>query len=421
MKRILSIILSFVLLLQPIAFAYSPSTRGEPVNASNRGKSYVTNEIDYSFFRIPRKSKEKVFQEEKCEYYKASVQYWAKGATSQPLNPFMYVNLQESRIHEIRCSNYKEYGVKRAEAWDTYERAYWNEDGEYWQLSPTELYDKYEEVTKDISHLWNVNPEYVKSKREDVIGKVVVSIIVTIIAIKVGAVIAPMLAEMGFATSAQMASVLPFEAKGIISPLRFAIQSARLRFWADLGITMAYMAMEGVFVESAFEVYTNLTEELQLTLQEHVNASYALKTRNLLSEINGSQLPEQDKKEIEENAEEIYSLNQELKEKVQEALKEQGWKDDDMKYLLVHRESVVTLYALEYIRAEMSDLSDPHRYREAAMDIAQVYFSNNLTNLHEARKEVYLLAKAAYDNRQAIKEKQAEAISRILIQQAFLD
>ncbi len=414
MKRLVSILLSLLLLNQSVL-----------VYAEGGGISRVYKP-DMSFFDIPRLPKAKV--KKQCELVFMELEECRK-------NVPIYKNINNvfdkmkiafclekygtdffENPHD-ECTVYDKYGVTRAKAWEAYERAYWGEEGKYWQMSPAELDKKYEEVSKDIGILWNLNPEYRKKRKEEVFTKIIIATIVVIVAIKVGAVMAPMLAEMGFSMSAQAAAVLPFESKEIILPLRFVIQSASTRFWVDLGITMAYMAMDGIFVESAFSVMNDLNEELQ----GHVNTGYAIETRNLLSEINGSKLSERDKKEIEEKAEEIFSLNQELKRIVKKALREQGWKDDTMEHKLVHRESIVTLYALEYIRAEMADLSDPHRYREAAMDIAQVYFSGSLTNLHEDRKEVYLLAKEAYDARQAIEQKRYKEHIERVIDLTFLD
>ena len=309
---------------------------------------------------------------------------------------------------------YEKHGVNRAEAWHAYERAYNEEEGEYWAMSPVELYNKYEQVAKDIAILWDINPEYKAKKREDVANKLLTAAIVTFIALAAGELLAPMLESMGFSMMAQMSSLTLVRTKGLVTPLRFAIQRADVRFLLDLAFAGGYMYMDTMFVESAYSALNDLTEELQEYIQEHVNAAYYVDMHNLLLKALKSNLTEEVKKELKKNKDEVYNLNQQLRAKVKEALK-QGWGEDTM----LKREAVVTLYALEYIRAEMADKSDFHRYREAGLDLAQIYQGKKLyedkengegekkkkgglVNLHKNRNEVYRVAKDAYEIRQAI-------------------
>ena len=413
MKRILSLILSCILLLQPTVFAYSPSTGGgTTLDASASDKTKLSGQIDTSFFSIPRLSQDDV--EKSCKKDLGDLQLCQE--TFKDINVLSERNVGmlwwcestfgkdfKNNPRDI-CHMYKKHGVNRGAAWDAYEKASdpWEREGEYWQLSPSEIYDKYEQVSKDIAVLWDINPEYVQLKKQDRLNKVAMGIVVAIIAYEAGIILAPVLEGMGFPMSAQIASIVPFEARGIVSPLKFAIQAARTRFWVDLGITLSYMAMDTVFVESAFHVLSKLTEELQSEIQYNLDTGYTVETRNLLVEIvnNASQTAAN-----QQEQEEIYRLNQELKEEVKKSIKTSDWSSCSTGK---KREAIVTLYALEYIRSEMADISDAFRYREAAIDLAQVYFSGDLTDLHTDRLEVYNIAKKAYDARKEIERKKIE-------------
>ena len=91
-------------------------------------------------------------------------------------------------------------------------------------------------------------------------------------------------------------------------------------------------------------------------------------------------------------------------------MEEEGWGSDK----LVHRDAVVTLYALEYIRSEMADMSDFLRYREAAIDLAQIYFSGDLTNLYEDRLELFNMLDEARETALEETAKRAEKVQEQL-------
>ena len=358
MKRLISILLSLLLLNQSV-LVYA---QGRDVSADNQP--------DLSFFSIPRLPKAEVNRQ--CQF----------------------------RFMRDVCAEYRKFGVKRSEAWEAYDTAYWSQQGAYWKLSPSQLYDKYEAVSKDIAHLWEINPEYIDMKRGERITKIIIAWDITVIAVLAGTVIAPILEGAGLHMAAQVSSLLPNTAgvggaiagKSIRMILRGILQKmATGIFWADVGVSLAYMVVDTLFVEGAFYLFRQTATELE-ALQGDINIEYAMKSRGLLQEIIGANLSEADQKELEKNKDEIYNLNQELKRSVKKALEEQGWGENK----LVQREAVVTLYALEYIRAEMADMSDSLRYREAAIDISQVYFSGDLTNLYEDRLELFNMLSDAY-------------------------
>ncbi len=412
MKSILSTFLSFILLLQPTVFAYSTSTESTLFDASNRERTTVAAKVDTSFFQIPRLPEEEVKKSCKKDLKKL---HWCQetfkdieNLSEGNVGLFSWCSAKFGKDFKNTprdmCDMYEKHGVNRASAWDAYIKAKNSNEtvSGYWKLSPAELYDKYEKVAKDIAILWDINPEYKANKREDISNKILVALIVTLIAYQAGIIAAPVLEGAGFPMSAQIASLLPFE--------RGFIQVARTHFWADLGITMAYMAMDGIFLESTFNVLNGLTEELQTSIQNHVDTGYAVKTRDLLAEI---ATPIQES----QNAEETYRLNQKLKEELKKSLKTSDWGSDPM----IKREAIVTLYALEYIRAEMADMSDSFRYRQAAIDIAQIYFSDELTNLHEDRNEVYRVAEGAYNARQKIRKQKLQETADSIIRTALVD
>ena len=338
MKRLISIFISLLLVNQSV-MVYAQV-----------GSSRTDNKPDISFFGIPRLPKSEVQRQCKPKF-----------------------------MREV-CSQHYKYGVNRLEAWNAYYEASNAHVGEYWKLSPSKLYDKYDEVAKDIAYLWDINPEYIDMKRGEKITNFIVTWDIMVIALLAGTVIAPVLDGAGFKTAAQFSSLLPYKTEGFVSPLSYMIKSARTRFWADLGISMAYMAAETILIESAFTFVNQTAKELE-TLQEGVNSDHAVKSLNLLQGIINPNLTEEEQKELINNKDEIYNLKKELKETLKQAMEKQGWGDDTM----VHTDAVVTLYALEYIRTEMADISDALRYREAVVDIAQIYSSGEVTDLDEDR------------------------------------
>ena len=83
---------------------------------------------------------------------------------------------------------------------------------------------------------------------------------------------------------------------------------------------------------------------------------------------------------MDKNKDDIYALKEELEQALKTALDKQGWQDDTEEGYLKHIEAVVTLHALQFIRAEMADLTDPLRYKVAANDFAQVFYSEDSSN-----------------------------------------
>ena len=388
MRRIISLVLSLLLISQSaLVYAQAPSS----VQQKERP--------NLEFFSIPRLPASEI--EEQCRF----------------------------RFNRKVCEQYNLYGVDRQKAWDQYEYAFDNyKNTKYWAMSPSELYEEYEKVATDIGYLWSINPEYIDLKRGETITKIIIVWDITVIAVLAGTVIAPILEAHGFHLAAQISSVLPVETAGggavagktivgrIINSLIRAIKALRTgHAWADLGISLAYMAVDTLFVEGAFYMYRATFSELA-TLQDFTNLAYAVQSRELLSEILDPKLSEEDQEELKKNEKEIHKLHKELKEALKQALEEEGWGEDP----LIHRETVVTLYALEYIRAEMADMSDSMRYREAAVDTAQIYFSKNeLTNLIDDRYALWHAIEEAYyskleESRERAKEIQERLDSSVL-------
>lgn len=361
MRKIISLILSLLLLNQSVLVYAQGLT-----SMSNENKR-----PNIEFFSIPRLSEVEIAKQ--CQF----------------------------KFNRKICEQYYKYGIDRQKAWNVYDRAFWNNQGEYWQLSPSELYDKYEQVAEGIGLLWTINPEYIDMKRGERISKIIIAWDITVIALLAGTVVAPILEAHGFHMAAQIAALVPNTSavggaigeRSIRAILKTLLEKLTTgHFWADLGLSFAYMIVDGLFVEGAFYMFRQTAKELD-SLQETVNSQYAVKHRNLLNEIINPDLTKEEKEELENNQKEIYNLKTEVKEALKQALEKGGWGDDPY----IHREAVITLYALEYIRAEMADVSDSHRYREASVDIAQVYFSGELTQLIEDRYELWKEINDAYN------------------------
>ncbi len=406
MRKIISLVLSLLLVSQS-ALIYA---QGAPSAGNIDYSIYKDMMIDGSFYNIPRSSRMMVDsecagdmeQKRLCDEFIATHNptLCADPACARKYIKCTKVYGAYNHNPESICLQYYKYGVDRAQAWHAYVRAKWEEDGAYYNLSPIEIYEKYEQVVKDIAHLWNINPEYVKAKRDKNIIRVVTTIGILVVAIYVGQNLAPLLQSQGLNMTAHVASVLPLEtaagaakSSGILIRIISVLKTGR--FWADLGLSLVYMYMDVMFADSTFAVMFDLYDGLY-SMQSHVNVDLALHYRDLLAEI---VLPVREmsnkKNEIEAKiieGEEVAGLSQELKEEVKKSIETHGWGDNEK----VQKEAVVTLYALEYIRAEMADMSDPERYREAAVDVAQIYFSGNQTNLDPEREKIFFLVAEAH-------------------------
>ena len=457
MRNILSIILSFILFLQPLAFAGSEFD--DASYARGRRKKKVAEYSDTSFFSVPRLSAQDIEEQcsgsinkmQKCD---GLINAWKTLADqNNPLGIYLYQNCHnnygsDGGTPKNACVQNHKYGVNRASAWDAYVQAKnpWKREGEYWQLTPAELYYKYEQVAKDMAVLWDINPEYKEARRQDKFRRWTTGIIVGIIAFKIGTIVAPILAAEGFPMGAKMISLTAFRAEELISPLKFLISDANKRFLVDLGLLFSFINMDRILVDSAFFVMFKLTEELQVELQNNLDTGYTIEVRNLLLEIIDPLSKVGDTPVSAAQEQGILTFNQEFTDEIKEALQEQTWTEDTSKGRKKHREAVATLYALEYIRAEMADLTEPYmyRYREAAIDIAQVYFGKELykdeenqadeeneeeentedeekkiTDLNTDRYAVYLKAKNAHDARLLLEKQRREDQARTLIEGAL--
>ncbi len=427
MRKIISLVLSLLLVSQS-ALVYA---QGAPSAGNIDYSIYKDMMIDGSFYNIPRSSRMMVDsecagdmeQKRLCDEFIAT---YNPTLCADPACARKYIKCTKvygayNHNPESICLQYYKYGVDRAKAWDAYRLSIKNEEGEYYNLSPSEIYDKYEQVAKDIAHLWNINPEYVEEKRDEKIIAIVTGIGILSVAVYAGLVVSPILQKAGLGMSAQIASVLPLKAAesggGILGFLRSlvgAFRTGKFLAWADLGLSVGWIITDTVFVGSTYEVVFDLYEGLY-SMQDHVDTDLAVRSRNLLAEIIKTvSKVEEEYREIQElkqekNAEEIAALKLELREEIEKALQERDWGNHSW----AQTEAVVTLYALEYIRAEMADMSDPERYREAAIDLVQLYFSpGEMTDLERNRAELFFLAAEA--RAAAAKNKKYEVQQKIL-------
>ena len=317
------------------------------------------------------------------------------------------------------CDSYYKWGTKQQAKWKAYDSAYWNPEGStYWKLSASELYARYEQVSKDIGYLWSINPEYKDMKLGNAISKIILAWDITVVAVLAGTVIGPALTARGFTMAGRTASLLPTGSAQVATRvgIRQGLKNLILRmqggkFWADLGITFGLMVADGMFVEGAFSMFDKTSKELGLALQEKETLKLAVKSRNLLYEIMNPKLTKEQRSEFENNKKDIYKLKSELKTALKAALDKQGWKDSTDVGYLTHREAVVTLHALELIRAEMADMTDKLRYRKAAIDLAQVYLSEDLVNLPD-RQELSETLNFAFAKSEATRKKHQQELLR---------
>ncbi len=313
------------------------------------------------------------------------------------------------------CSYHKQYASQKKNAWERYDAANWNpERVEYWQLSPAELFDKYENVTQDIGYLWNKNPEYVDGKIKSFIRKWAISVNVTAAALIGGYVVGGVLAGAGFRVAGNMASIVPVGSAVVHNGVRMSVQSAlhalatnilRGKFWAETGLTMLVLVGDGLMVEGAFYTFYTLDTELSEPLAENNTMKSAIKARELIHEITNPPLSGGQKADLaksEDKGKQNKELFKQLRQAVEKQFEQGGWGSDEDTAFMAHREAVVMLYALEYLRAEMSDLRDGLRFRRAAVDLAQIYFGSDITELYD-RAELNDMLKQAMD---AQKEKE---------------
>lgn len=325
------------------------------------------------------------------------------------------------------CSFYRKYAGLKTKQWQLYEQAFWSvEDTPYWKLSPTELFDIYQKVSSDIAYLWSTDPEYEGAKTRATLRKVAIAENVLAMALMGGYAAGSVLIKAGFTMSGNMASLVPIGSSVVRNGVRFSLQSALRyitsnivsgKFWADIGLTMLVMVGDALMAEGAFYTFYTLDEELTGALSANQTIDGALKVRNLVHEIVNPNLSAQTQKALatsQQAAEPNKQLIKELRQAVENQFQNNKWGSDEDIAFMTHYESVVTLYALEYLRAELSDLKDGLRYRKAAIDLAGIYFSDNLTQLME-RQELTAMLKQAIDIQKEEERKKTKEAMQSLI------
>lgn len=310
-----------------------------------------------------------------------------------------------------QCNFHQKYSDQKHTTWDLYKQAYWSvEYTPYWKLESQELFMKYQEVSDDIAYLWSLDPEYEDAKIKASLKKTAISVNVLLVALIGGYAVGGVLHSAGFVVSGNTASLLPIGTSVVQNGVQFSLQSALQyitshiasgKFWADIGLTMLVLVGDALMVEGAFYTLYTLDEELTGVLRKSKSIEGAVKVRNLIHEIVNPPLSEKVQKSLEKSHQELKQnkkLINDLRQAVQKQFEENKWGIDENTAFLTHYESVVTLYALEHIRAELSDLKDGLRFRKAAVDLAGIYFSDSLTELMD-RQELTNLLKLAIDTK----------------------
>ena len=425
MKRLMSIILSLILASQSVL-----------VYAQAGGTSAIDDK-DYSFFGIPRDTREYVETKSDCKFNFKSRRYCekfiAKGAENFDYYKVVMAKLVNcSAIYGVKgkkkpdiykgdhpmdkCVLYERYGTKREQAWQAYLDAK-QLRGEYWKLSPAELYKKYDDVAQDIKHLWNENPDYKAHKASNFMDNMIVTAIIIVILVNTGDILGPKLAEKGLNISAGFSSFKPLETvkratkvlstadKGLVLNALGAVKGAVTSgiFWADIGVTVAYLFTDIVFTLGAFYAMQSLSDDFK-SLREDVTYLDNVKRRNLLVETVDFIKAEQEKaiqnSDDKKTDEDIVAENKALKEEVIKSLEGADWGQTRQQVI---DNAVFDLYALEYLRAEMADLSDYHRYREAVIDFMSIYFPDKMENIEKLKKRHLIIRleedrKSLYDD-----------------------
>lgn len=295
------------------------------------------------------------------------------------------------------CEAYARWGKHKQAAWDMYyNAAFETTTSPLWNQPASSLYVRYKQVAQDIHDLWNINPRYKDARAARFAGIILVTELIVTTAYIGGELIAPALEAGGYTMSAGVARMVPNTARAMrtagktartlsMASVKKGVRSLITRmkggkFWGDLGLTMGVMVADGMLTEGAFWVFEGLVADETAYLSSVKTDKLALKTRDLLREITNVPLTKQQQEELEKNKDDIYALKEELEQALKTALDKQGWQDDTEEGYLKHIEAVVTLHALQFIRAEMADLTDPLRYKVAANDFAQVFYSEDSSN-----------------------------------------
>ena len=315
------------------------------------------------------------------------------------------------------CDAYLRWGRKAAQTWQDYNSfAFAPEMSPLWNKSASELYTRYKQVAADIHRLWNANPRYKEAKAARFAGIVLVTGLVVSTAYVGGELVAPFLEAGGFTIAATTARIVPNTARAVRAAAKGRISAAYIKeglrklatrvktgkFWGDVGLTIGVMAADGMLNQGAFYVFESLAEEQTAYLTEVKTNKVALKTRNLLQEITNVKLTPAQQEDLEKNKDDIYALKKELEDSFKAALDKQGWGGELGDAM--HREAVVTLYALEFIRAEMANLNDPFRYEMAAEDFAMIFYGEQQSHMLALESDE---RPARRQNHKAIKEHKA--------------
>lgn len=304
---------------------------------------------------------------------------------------------------------YARYAPQKEALWSYYIKA--NdaqiEDVPYFDLTPEQLFDQYEEAAKDIAFLWKQDPEYKLGKMLQVVRSIAAAIVTLICSEIMAGLVASAAVDAGAVRTFRVANGMRITQSAV--PIGSELQLALLNTARASGVTArtardtigSFLAMSALMVtdmaifEEAEQALVRPQKQIQMlfltgediisTMKSPDAAAQKMRVRQRKRALQQVwERMQQEKRNsildllFRDNRYTMATLRQVIREQYQG-----GWGDDPDEAIEVQNEVIAAVYALEYIRAEMSDLKDAFRYRKAAKNLVLMYTTNDFTELYD--------------------------------------
>ena len=352
-----------------------------------------------------------------------------------------YCSCENNRYYEHsfanrqrKCQLYCDYAQEKETLWQYYEAAdsAQIENTPYYSLTPIELFDKDEEAAQDIAFLWGQDPEYKRARGNETAQLIAIAAATFVVAEVAATFLASAALSTGSLGVLHTANAMRFSSALIPvgSELQIALLTAAkggATFTALEGIS-GFMAMSAL-VATDMTIFESARQSLVLTdssvqeplltattgratMQSADSARQKMRVRKESMQRIMARLREESKNlkleqdlivptqrettsimvstpdgKRQSNSSAFANLGVDtrrtmeiLRRDIRRQFEEEGWGNDGNARRR-QEEVIATVYALEYVRAEMADLTDGFRYRKAAQDLGLMYETNDLTYL----------------------------------------
>lgn len=355
----------------------------------------------------------------------------------------------QSDKHQTQCDLYREYAPQKDAFWRYYHSPI--RYTPYFNYTPEQLFDLYEQTAQHIAFLWKQDPEYKQAKAAEWGTRLAIVAGTLLVSEVLAGVLASEALGAGMLSTFQVSNGLRFSS--VFIPIGSAVQQGLLytAYASGLGaaktavdLVSSFMAMSAL-VATDFTIFSAAREALLRTGETYQNALDDIETMNSLPaaqlKMQAQPRPETLQQLMAQANTHLQRLAQEeaavrpqrestatmiswpdgrrminsqgwaalqhdtqqtmaaLRQEIRRQYAREGWGTDPDEAFKKKENVLHAVYALEYVLAEMADLSDGFRYRKAAKDLYEMY-STDVTRLRN-RTTVEEEVRQAYQSQQA--------------------